>query len=693
MSIVFQCLTLVSELISKRTDAVLAMFVVSIIFMMILPLPTWLVDVLIALNISISALIMVLALYLPGPLAFSTFPAFLLITTLFRMALSVTTTRLILLQGDAGEIVETFGNFVVGGNLVVGLVIFLILIIVNFLVITKGSERVAEVSARFTLDAMPGKQMSIDSDLRSGLLSGEEAREKRKSLAKESQLFGAMDGAMKFVKGDAIAGIIIVLVNIIGGFSIGVLQQGLPSSEAIRLYSILTIGDGLVAQIPSLLIALSAGMIITRVKDDVLDQKNVGQEMSQQLVSEPKAWLIASSVLVSFAMVPGMPTMSFLFLGLIVFSIGWVKIYLAKSLKTFEESTEENQIAIEQGDSDANSFDTFEQISMSMHASHEDSPIFDQVLKVVRKKRNDVVVNSGFILPRLSYKATEKIEQDVFVLRFYEVPAVICTINASVVAVKVDYRDELEGLSIQYASGLVQREEEDYLWVDIDEGKRLLENNIPITSCFDLLGKKVKRAFLKEGYQFVGIDDAKKIANWIEQESPELKKELERVVPLTQLSEIIKNLLQESVSLKSLRKIIETIITSAESERDTRMLTEHVRIALKEQICAQVSEDKKMNICLLEPEIEEYLRDAFRQTASGGFFAITKEESEALVNNIIESVKSTQKSQSSIALVVAQDIRPYVRSLISNDIFELPVLSFSELSQNLQITPIARVSL
>jgi len=276
-------LTQLANAASKKMEIVAAFLVVAIVFMMILPLPILLVDILIAINISLSCILVIISLYLAGPLAFSTFPAVLLLTTLFRLALSVSTTRLILLNGDAGHIVEAFGNFVVGGNLVVGLVIFLILTIVQFLVITKGSERVAEVSARFTLDAMPGKQMSIDNDLRSNVINGDEARKRRNDLAKESQLFGAMDGAMKFVKGDSIAGLIIVAVNLLGGVTIGVLQKGLPASEALKKYAILTIGDGLIAQIPAILISLCAGMIITRVSNSssggVASETNVGKEI------------------------------------------------------------------------------------------------------------------------------------------------------------------------------------------------------------------------------------------------------------------------------------------------------------------------------------------------------------------------------------------------------------------------------
>ena len=302
--------------IGKRNDLMLALLLVAIIVLIIMPMPTVLVDVLIALNMGISTILLMTAIYLKGPLEFSTFPSVLLVTTLFRLALSITTTRLILLQGDAGEIVYTFGNFVVGGNLTVGIVIFLIITIVQFLVITKGSERVAEVAARFSLDGMPGKQMSIDADMRGGAIDMEEAQKRRGLVEKESQLYGSMDGAMKFVKGDAIAGLIIIFVNIAAGVSIGVFTKGLPAGEALQLYSVLTVGDGLISQIPALLISITAGMIVTRVSTE--EASDLGTEIGGQLMAKPKALLVGGGLLLGFGLVPGFPTLTFVFLAAVI---------------------------------------------------------------------------------------------------------------------------------------------------------------------------------------------------------------------------------------------------------------------------------------------------------------------------------------------------------------------------------------
>lgn len=299
--------------LTRRSDIALALLLVSIIAMMILPMPPLMLDLLIGLNMSIAILLLMVSIYIPSPLAFATFPSVLLLTTLFRLSLGIASTRLILLDGEAGKIIQTFGEFVVGGNLVVGLVVFLIITIVQFIVITKGSERIAEVSARFSLDAMPGKQMSIDSDLRAGVITLAEARRRRENLALESQLFGSMDGAMKFVKGDAIAGLIIILVNILGGLTIGTLQRGMPMSEALQLYSILTIGDGLVAQIPALFISITSGIIVTRVTQE--EQSNLGTDIGKQLLGQPSALLAASGIVAAMGAIPGFLTMVFLFLG------------------------------------------------------------------------------------------------------------------------------------------------------------------------------------------------------------------------------------------------------------------------------------------------------------------------------------------------------------------------------------------
>jgi type III secretion protein V len=312
--------------VTRYNDIILAALVVAIISLMILPLPTPVVDALIATNLGLAVTLLMLSMYIPSALSLSTFPSLLLFTTLFRLALNITTTRLILLNADAGAIIFTFGDFVVAGNFVVGGVIFLIITIVQFLVIAKGSERVAEVAARFTLDAMPGKQMSIDADMRAGSIDMDEAKSRRTAVEKESQLYGAMDGAMKFVKGDAIAGLIITVINILGGLTVGTLQKGMSAGEAVQTYSLLTIGDGLVSQIPALFISITAGIIVTRVSTE--ESPDLGGDIGIQILSQPKALLLGGVLLLAFALIPGFPKLQFIVLGLVVGGIGYVFHYM-----------------------------------------------------------------------------------------------------------------------------------------------------------------------------------------------------------------------------------------------------------------------------------------------------------------------------------------------------------------------------
>ena len=689
-------LTTVSTLVAKRSEVILAFVVVGVVFMMIMPLPTGLVDSLIALNISVSALLVIIVMYLPGPVAFSTFPGILLITTLFRLALSITTTRLILLQADAGDIVEAFGNFVVGGNLVVGIVIFLILLIVNFLVITKGSERIAEVAARFTLDAMPGKQMSIDSDLRAGLLTSEEAQNKRKELAKESQLFGAMDGAMKFVKGDAIAGLIITMVNIIGGVAIGTSQMGMTSGEALELYAILTIGDGLVAQIPALLIALTAGLMITRVKEEAIGDVNVGQEMAEQLTGEPKAWIISAFVLVGFSLVPGMPTAAFLTLALIIGGIGALNIYLGNQKQEILETLSEEEVApapVAPEEEDIRNFSVYERLSAVLHTKHQDSEWFMHLRRSVRRARNEIVLDYGYMLPVYKFQFSKDVPEDEYILRFYEVPVVKATYDSMYAWVKIEDQARLEALDIPFTQGSEEREEQHLLWVHSQFLDKLETNDISYQSTIDTITERSTKAFMTNCHMFIGLEEAHKIMVWGLDHIPELAKECERLLPVSKLADVLKKLASESISLKSLHKIFETIVAHAPVEKDPNALTEIVRVYLRDQICSHLTKDNSLNVCLLDAEAENTLRESLHKTVTGGYFSLEVDAIEGFISEVKAHTTSFLQEKSPVALVVSQDLRPYLRDMIKGELFELPVLSYSEISESMSVKPIGRLSI
>jgi len=674
--------------VAQRAEVLGAVVVMAIVFIFIVPLPTWLVDILIALNICISCLLIVLALYLPGPLAFSSFPSILLLTTMFRLALSIATTRLILLEQDAGDIVEAFGNFVVGGNLAVGLVIFMILTIVNFLVITKGSERVAEVAARFSLDAMPGKQMSIDSDLRAGLIDGEQARDKREQLSRESQLFGAMDGAMKFVKGDAIAGLIIVVINLLGGFSTGMFQHGMSAGDSMALYSVLTIGDGLIAQIPALLISLTAGMIITRVAPSGRSKgaNNMGAEIARQMTSEPKSWMIASVGMLAFAALPGMPTLVFILIALVTGSLGFYLMHQRKQQEQPEGSTAQAIAPENNGNEDLRGFDPSRPYLMQFPTALQGSPLEVQLVHGIRQKRNGLVANFGLTLPSFEIEYVPSLAEDEFRFCVHEVPVLKATLGERLAVERTALADEPDdGLK-----GDPARDEQDWLWLACDHP--LLENeHLERFTAHSLILERMARAMMISGPLFLGIQESKSILSWLEFNQPELVQELQRIMPLSRFSAVLQRLASEGVPLRAVRLIVEALIEYGQHEREPDALADYARIALKSQIFHQYSEADGLHAWLLSPQTENILREALRQTQTGVFFSLDNDSSAILVSLLKQAFPARAKHKS--VLLVAQDLRSPLRTLLLEEFNHVPVLSFAELGSSSKVKVLGRFDL
>lgn len=674
--------------IAQRAEVMGAVVIMAIVFIFIVPLPTWLVDILIALNICISCLLIVLALYLPGPLAFSSFPSILLLTTMFRLALSIATTRLILLEQDAGDIVEAFGNFVVGGNLAVGLVIFMILTIVNFLVITKGSERVAEVAARFSLDAMPGKQMSIDSDLRAGLIDGEQARDKREQLSRESQLFGAMDGAMKFVKGDAIAGLIIVVINLLGGFSTGMFQHGMSAGDSMALYSVLTIGDGLIAQIPALLISLTAGMIITRVAPSGRSKgaNNMGAEIARQMTSEPKSWIIASVGMLAFAALPGMPTMVFILISMVTGSLGYYLVRKRQKQEQPEQASADTVAPQDNGEEDLRGFDPSRPYLLQYPPALHGSAQVALVTHGIRQARNGLVTQIGLTLPPFEVEFAPALADDEFRFCVHEVPMIKASLGDRVAVA----RDTLAAEPEEGAKGLAERDEQDWVWLEPDDpllDDELLER----FTAEGLIIERMTRAMLLSGPQFLGIQESKAILSWLEFNQPELVQELQRIMPLSRFSAVLQRLASEGVPLRAVRLIVEALIEYGQHEREPDALADYARIALKSQIFHQYSEADGLHAWLLSPHSENVLRDALRQTQTGVFFSLDNDSSAVLVSLLKQAFAVRAKSKS--VLLVAQDLRSPLRTLLLEEFNHVPVLSFAELGSASKVKVLGRFDL
>ncbi len=688
------------QVATSRNDLVLAFFLVAVIFMMILPLPTWLVDTLIGTNMTISAILLMVAMYLPSPLSFSSFPSVLLVTTLFRLGISIATTRLILLQGDAGHIIFTFGNFVVGGNLIVGLVVFLILTIVQFVVITKGAERVAEVAARFSLDAMPGKQMSIDGDMRAGTIDMDEAKRRRNIVEKESQLYGAMDGAMKFVKGDAIAGLIIVAVNLLGGIVIGVMQRGMSAGDAMKTYSVLTIGDGLIAQIPALFIAICAGMIVTRVQTGD-GPSNVGKDIGQQVLAQPRALLIAAAVALGMGLIPGMPLPVFLILATVVGTVGFVilrgtrRVVDAKTgqvteVPAMQPAGDKPKKKLEDGaDEFAPTVPLLMDVASGLQQAFDADVLNEELLKIRRALYYDL----GVPFPGIQLRFNDALPAESYHLLLSEVPVSQGRLRPGWLLVR-ESEANLQALQIQYESGAKFLPHIPTLWVAAELRETLARAGIPFMDSSQVLTYHLAFVLKKYSADFIGIQETKFLLGAMEARFPDLVKESTRVLPIQKIAEILQRLVSEDISVRNLRAILESLIEWGQKEKDSVLLTEYVRSTLKRHISHKYSSGQNvLPAYLLAPAIEDTVRGAIRQTSAGSYLALDPQVSRRLVDNIKKTVGDLSASAQRPVLLTSMDIRRYLRKMIEQDLYDLPVLSYQELTQEINIQPLARVDL
>lgn len=662
-----------------RADVAVALLVVSVVFAMLLPMPELLLDALIAVNICTAAFLIVLVLQINGTASLSTFPSLLLLTTLFRVALSIASTRLILLEGSAGHIIEAFGEVVVGGNLVVGLVVFVILTLVQFLVITKGAERVAEVGARFTLDSLPGKQMAIDMELKAGYLTAAQARTKRGELAQESQFFGAMDGAMKFVKGDAIAGILIVLINLLGGLGIGIVQRGMSAGEAVHVYSILSIGDGLVAQIPALLMSLTAGMLVTRVASGDDEQRNIGKELAQQLTGHPKAMITASLAMLAFAMLPGMPTA--VFGALAAGSAACGLFLIRKRLRTEGEDSANEAAEVPE----LREFIPVRPL-MVLLGPQVTQATGQRFLDLARTVRNRLVASHGLVIPPVMEQRAETStgwdlafcsdEVRMFGLRARED---LCTfaVTPGMPAPTAVATGHVE----QSATGQGLR-----VWASAAQARELAPppQGHGIQTFWEYAETCLTEALWSAGPKYFSFSQAQLLLKIITERSPELGKELERSVPAGRLCDVLRRLLQERVSIRNLAVLSESLVEWGQRERDAAVLCECVRGALSREICDAYTVDDEVQVLLLHADAEGTVRDAIRQTSYGDFLSLDQRTVDGLIDEFSLALASVADRQH-VVVLCAQDVRAQVRKLIATHLPELPVLAVSEVPSGIAV--------
>ena len=546
--------------LTKNSDLMLAGLVVFIISLMILPLPTFIVDGLLAMNLALAVVLLMMSLYINNILSFSTFPSMLLFTTLLRLSLNITTTRLILLDANAGEVIETFGKFVVGGNLIVGVVIFLIITLVQFLVIAKGSERVAEVGARFTLDAMPGKQMSIDADMRAGVIDIEEARARRSVVEKENQLYGAMDGAMKFVKGDAIAGLIVTGINILAGVSVGILQKGMTAGKALETFSILTIGDGLVSQIPALLISITAGIIVTRVSTD--ETSALGEDIGGQLLSQPKALLIGGVLLALFGLVPGFPKLQFFALATTVGVIGYGMQQMAKQSQADGSDGSAMPAAAaaaggqpapaprrtSDGDSGGDDFSLTVPLMLDVPDSIEQhldaNALNDELIRVRRALYHDL----GVPFPGIQLRFNSSLPDDRYRIMLQEIPVADGKLHLGSVLVR-ESEENLQVLEVDYEVGEEFLPDVPPIWVNESAVPKLASAGVHYLDLPRIFTHHLAYVLKKYAGDFLGLQETRFLLDNTEAQYGELVKEVQRVVPVPKIAEILQRLVQEGVSI------------------------------------------------------------------------------------------------------------------------------------------------
>ncbi|PZN94075.1 MAG: type III secretion protein [Alphaproteobacteria bacterium] len=618
---------------ARIPDLLLVAGVVGIIAMMILPLPPLLVDALVAINITFAILLLLTTLYIRTALDFSVFPSILLISTLFRLSLSVATTRMILKDAHAGHIIDAFGSMVAGGNLVVGLVVYLIIVVVQFIVIAKGAERVAEVAARFTLDSMPGKQLSIDSDLRSGLIDKDEARRRRRILEQESKLHGSLDGAMKFVKGDAIASIVIVIVNLIGGLAIGVLQRDMTMGAAMHTYSILSIGEGLVAQIPALLSAMAAGLLVTRTTDET--NGNLGQAISGQLSANPRVLLFGGIIALAMAAVPGFPAAVFLGLGAALVGGGamlhprlrpYLDRHIAPALPA--RAPAPAPVALEAAVAEPRA-----------------------VLPLLLLVRPGPAALAG--LP-------ERLTQMLDTLQHRSgVPLPRCAVHFDYGA--GDPRWQLLVQESPIGSGSLGDDGTEGL---VDALHQCLRRNLAL---------------------FIGLQEATGILNRVGIDYPEVVKEAVRTVPTTRIAEVLRRLAEEEVPLRALRDILEAIADAGAQEREASRIADRVRIGIRRHIIAAIAPTDQLQAIVVTPELEDQIRGAVRIVDGIERLAFEPEDARRLIAAIA--------AMPAAAIIASIDVRRPLRLLIAPEHFDLPVLAYNELIPSLRLDIVGQLAL
>ena len=680
--------------IFANLDIGVAIGIMGILMIMIIPLPTMVLDLFLAFNITLSVLIILVTIYASRPLDFSVFPSLLLITTLFRLSLNIASTRLILLEGHtgasaAGEVINSFGSFVVGGNPAVGLVVFVILVVINFVVITKGSGRIAEVSARFTLDAMPGKQMAIDADLNAGLIDEAEARSRRSAISREAEFYGAMDGASKFVRGDAIAGIVITLINIIGGLVIGVLQKELTLAKAVDNYTLLTIGDGLVSQIPALIISTGAGILVSRASSE---GQNIGSEVASQIGFQPRALAIGSFIVLLFGFAPGMPLVPFALLAAIIFFISRT-LKSKKGEEQIEVAETQEEEAEAQGPEDIQRLLPLDSLEMEIGyglITIVDDKTQGNLLDRIRALRKQFAVDMGMVIPSIHIRDNLELKPSeyAFCIKGNEVAKGEIMADHLLAINPGDAKMKLEGIQTRDpAFGLPA------VWIDPEKKSEAQLAEYTVVEPASVITTHLSEVVRQHGYEFLGRQEVQSLLDNVSKTDPKVVEELmPGLLNLGAVQKVLQNLVREQVSIRDILTVIETLADYAPLTKDTDILTEYVRQRLSRTITKPYLENKKtLKVLNIKPSIEELLSKGINQTDFGAYLALGPSEANKIVNHVKKSLDDVAARIEQPVILCSTTVRRHLKKLCDSFQINVAVFSHNEIPGGLQVQSLGEI--
>lgn len=685
--------------LAKHSDVALAVGVMVILMIMIVPIPVFLLDIFLTMSITISVIILLVSLYAERPLDFSSFPFVLLITTLFRLSLNVATTRTILLHGNegvdaAGDVIRAFGQFVVGGNFVVGVIVFIILVMINFMVITKGSGRVAEVAARFTLDAMPGKQMAIDADLNAGIIDEEVARVRRETVRREADFYGSMDGASKFVRGDAVAGLIITAVNVVGGLLIGAFKYDMGIAKAAEVFTILTIGDGLVSQIPALIISTSAGIVVTRAGND---SGSLAKQLTRQLFPQAKVLYISGGILLVFAVIPGMPKIPFIFLGSLAIGMGYLmrKRFKAGVMEDDEDKKEDTEKPPAPEEEEVK--ELLEMDTMELKIGFGIIPLVDAaqggtLLSRIKSIRRQIALEMGFIVPPVRIRDDLQLETNGYIIQIRGVKAAKGEVYPDKYMV-MNPSGPMDGVT-----GIDTKEPAFNLpakWVDEFEKEKAEMEGYTIVDPATIIATHLTEVIKKNAYELVGRQEAQELLDKLKEKHPKVVEDLvPAILDLSVVTRVLQNLLRERVSIRNMQTILEALASYGASNKDMEYLTEKVRYALRRQITENLlATDGKLYVFALPQQAEQLVMKSMHQSDEGREIVLDPAAARKILTALMEKTEEIISKGMPPVLFVSQPIRFAMRRFVEKYTPLLNIIAHTEVSDSVQIESLGTLTI